>query len=218
MLYGKFIAIMIQGFLVGAGPCVFICAPILLPYIAGTQRSWRAGLKAAFIFGLTRLVIYTFMGGFVSYIGYYMFKLFFHRSWGMFLWILAGVFIITLGILMILGKGIRNPLCKKMQQQTVDNSTKSMIVLGIVIGFSPCLPLIAVLTEIMFLAKNLFQGLLFGFAFGIGTLISPLLLLGALAPVIPAKLFRSERAGKIFNALCGILLVGIGIYIVWKKF
>ncbi len=188
-----------------------------MPYIAGTKRTWQDGLKATLVFSLTRLVVYTFMGGVVGYVGYYLFQLFHGQIWAKFLWIFAGLFIIALGILIAFGKGIKNPVCQLLQKQTVENSTKSMIFLGLVIGFSPCLPLLAVLTEIMFLAEEFYQGFLYGFAFGIGTVISPLLLLGALAPLIPAKLIKTDKAMKIFNVVCGALLILVGLYIIWKK-
>jgi len=216
-LYGKLISILLQGFAVGSGPCMVICAPILLPYIAGTKRNWQEGLKAALIFGLTRMAIYTLMGGVVGYVGYFLFNLFYGQVLGKYLWVLGGIFIIILGGLIILGKGVKNPVCRFLQKQTLENSNKSMVFLGIVIGFSPCLPLLAVLTEIMFIAEEFYQGFLYGAAFGIGTVISPLLLLGALAPIFPAKFVKTERAGKAFNAVCGILLIAVGIYIIWRK-
>ena len=134
MFYGKLLSILIQGFVIGSGPCMLVCAPILLPYIAGTKRTWQEGLKAALIFGLTRLAVYTLMGGVVGYIGYYLFRLFYNRFWGIYLWIIAGIFIIILGFLIMIGKGIRNPICKVLQKQTLEDSTKSMILLGIIIG------------------------------------------------------------------------------------
>jgi sulfite exporter TauE/SafE len=215
MFYIKLIAFLVQGFVVGAGPCLFVCAPILLPYLAGTRRTWQEGLKATLIFGLTRLMIYSLLGGVVGYVGYYIFKFaFYNRIWGKYLWTFAGSFIILLGILIILGKWMKNPLCRFLQKHALENSAGSMVILGIVIGLSPCLPLLAILTEVMFLAKDFFQGFFYGFAFGIGTVISPLLLLGALAPLIPAKLFKSELASRIFSIICGILLILIGIYII----
>jgi len=196
---------------------MLVCAPILLPYIAGTKRTWQEGLKATLIFGLTRLVIYTLLGGVVGYIGYYLFQLFYNQLWGMYLWIFAGIFIIALGTLIVLGKGVKNPLCRVLQKQTLEDSTKSMIILGILIGAMPCLPLLAVLTEIMFMAERFYEGLIYGFAFGIGTVISPLLILGALAPLISGKLIRSEKAIRAFNFICGVLLVIVGIYIIWQR-
>ena len=218
MFYIKLTAFLIQGFVIGAGPCLFICAPILLPYVAGTRRTWQEGLRAALIFGFTRLLVYSFLGGIVGYVGYYIFKhIFYNRVWGKYLWVAGGLFIILLGILIILGKWIRNPVCRFLQKQALEDSTKSMIFLGVVIGVSPCLPLLAVLTEIMFLAKDFFQGFAYGFAFGVGTVISPLLLLSALIPFISSTLFRSEWSFRIFNFLCGVLLVLVGVYIISQK-
>lgn len=195
--------------MVGAGPCLLVCAPILLPYIAGTKKTWQEGLRATLVFGLTRLVIYTLLGGVVGYVGYYLFQLLSDQIWGKVLWGFAGIFIIILGSLIAFGKGLENPFCRYLQKNTVETSTKSMVVLGIVIGLSPCLPLIAVLTEIMFIAEKFYQGFIYGFAFGVGTVISPLLLLGMAAPLLPAKLPWMER-------LCGILLIGIGFYLILK--
>jgi sulfite exporter TauE/SafE len=214
---GKLTYLLIQGFVVGAGPCLLVCAPILLPYVAGTKRTWQEGLKATLIFGLTRLVVYTLLGGMMGYVGYYLFQLFHNQLWGKVLWGFAGIFIILLGLLIAIGKGIENPLCRYLQKQTLENSTKSMVILGIILGLSPCLPLLAVLTEIMFIAEKFYQGFLYGLAFGAGTVISPLLLLGAAAPLIPGKLLNSNRAARIFNKLCGILLIGMGLYVIWQR-
>ncbi|MDD5382083.1 MAG: sulfite exporter TauE/SafE family protein [Candidatus Margulisbacteria bacterium] len=214
---GKLTYLLLQGFVLGAGPCLLICAPILLPYIAGTKKTWQEGLKAALIFGLIRLAVYTFLGGVVGYVGCYLFQLFHNQLWGKLLWGFAGIFIILLGLLIAFGKGLENPICRYLRENTVESSTKSMVVLGIVIGLSPCLPLIAVLTEIMFIAEKFYQGFIYGFVFGVGTVISPLLLLGALVPVISEKLVRSKQASQVFNIICGGLLAIVGIYFIWPK-
>lgn len=197
---------------------MLVCAPILLPYIAGTRRTSWEGFKATLIFGLTRMFIYGLLGGLMGYVGYHLFRFFFHnRVFLTYLWISAGAFIMLLGVLIMLGKGIKNPICQYLQKQTVENSSRSMVILGIVVGLSPCLPLLGILTEIMFLSKTFYEGFVMGLAFGVGTVISPLLLLGALTPVIPSKLFRSDRAFRVFNFLCGFLLVVVGFYIIWKR-
>ena len=206
---GKLTYILVQGFVIGAGPCLLICAPILLPYIAGTKKSWREGLKATLVFGLARLAVYTFLGGVVGYIGYFLFQLFHDQLWGKVLWSFAGVFIFALGLLIIVGKGAGNPFCRYLQKHTLENSTKSLIILGVVIGLSPCLPLLAVLTEIMFIAEKFYQGFLYGFAFGVGTVVSPLLLLGAVAPLV--------KKSRILEIVCGILLMGMGCYVIWQR-
>lgn len=188
---------------------MLVCAPILLPYIAGTRRTWQEGLKATLIFGITRLIVYSILGGAVGYVGYYLFQLFQNQLWGKILWGSAGLFVIALGILIMIGREWRNPFCELLQKRNL-----SMVVLGAVIGLFPCLPLLAVLTEIMFISEKFYQGFLYGFAFGVGTVVSPLLLLGALAAYVPGKLLRGE---KYFNIFCGALLALFGIYLVASK-
>lgn len=208
----KTIYILLQGFAVGAGPCTITCAPILLFYIAGSKRNWQEGLKAVLAFGLTRLVIYSLMGGLVGYVGSYLFQLFYSQYWGKIIWKTAGFFIFFLGLLITAGKKIENQLCRYLQKHFTENNTKTMILLGVVIGLSPCLPLLGVLTEIMFISEHFYQGLLYGFAFGIGTVISPLLLLGAWAPIIRNKL----KLDRFFEVMCGVLLILVGIYFISK--
>lgn len=203
----------LQGFLLGAGPCLLVCAPILLPYIAGTQKSWRAGWRAALYFGLARLAVYILLGGVVGYIGTYLFQIFYSAWWGKYLWTLAGILIILVGILLVIGRRSANPLCRYLQKQTLDESAKSLIILGLIVGFTPCLPLIAVLTEIMFISERFYQGFVYGLAFGVGTVFSPLLFLGALAPLLRGK-FVPET---LFNRLCGLLLVLFGIYLIFSR-
>lgn len=205
---GKLTYILIQGFVVGAGPCVLICAPILLPYLVSTKNTWQEGLRATLVFGLTRLLVYTFLGGMVGYVGYYLFQLFYSQFWRKMLWGFAGIFIFILGLLIFLGKKMENPLCRYLQEHTLESSTKSMVILGVVVGLSPCLPLLAILTEIMFISEKFYQGFLYGLAFGLGTVISPLLLLGASAPLV-----KKSRALEI---ICAVLLMGMGLYIVWR--
>lgn len=197
---GKLAFFFIQGFLVGSGPCLLTCAPLLLPYIAGTKRDWRAGLEAVLIFGLTRVAVYVLLGGIVGYVGAYLFPFFYGQVWGRVVWAGAGTFVIIAGGLMVFGRRFDNPFCSYFQQ------TKSLVLLGVIVALAPCLPLLAVLTEIMFTAGKFYQGFLYGLAFGLGTLVSPLLLVGAVAPLIPVK-------KEILNVLCGLLLIAAGLVI-----
>lgn len=207
---------MLQGFFLGAGPCLLSCTPLFLPYLAGTSRSWQEGLRATIIFGLTRLVVYTCLGGVVGYTGYYLFQLFYSWWWGKIIWGMGGVFIILVGILLVSGEGIKNPFCKILQRQTLGNDTRGVIILGVLLGLSPCLPLLGILTEIMFLSEKFYQGFLYGLAFGLGTLFSPLLLLGIFTPLLAEKIRKVEKIGQVFNVVCGVLLIVVGIWVLVK--
>ena len=198
-----------QGILVGSGPCFLTCAPLVLPLIAGTTRGRRAGLEAVLVFGSARVAIYTLLAGLAGYLGADLFRLFYSQTWALALRLAAGLFIILIGGLMLAGRQFTNPLCVFLQKQTLKHKYKSLIVLGLIVALAPCLPLIAVLTEIMFAAEKLYQGWLYGLSFGLGTLISPLLVLGALMPDLAVKFPR-------LNVFCGLLLIAAGLFILFK--
>jgi len=201
----------VQGAIIGSGPCLLLCGPIIIPYIAGKQRNWLEGLRITLLFGLGRFFSYTLLGGVVGYIGSYLFQLFYCKVWGNVVWLLAGALIVLFGIMIILGKGVNNPLCKWA------NGPRGVVLLGLLLGFSPCLPLIGVLTEIMFVAEKVHQGFILGAAFGLGTMISPLLFLGPVAAALPARLIKSERGRMLINWLCGLLLAGYGLQMIIRS-
>ena len=209
--------ILLQGFVIGAGPCLLICAPIIVPYIAGTKRSWQEGLKATLIFSFTRLFIYTILGAASGLIGAYLIRIFISTPFGYHVWSVGASFIIVLGLLIIFGKKLNMGFCRFLNKYAVEGPVASMVILGLLVGLSPCLPLIGILIEIALLSERILIGALYGFTFGIGTVLSPLLLLGALAPVLPGRLLQSDVANRIFNSVCGVLLVLVGGYILLSR-
>jgi len=211
----KFLYLLLQGFVLGFGPCLFICAPIVVPYIAGTKRSWQEGLKATLIFSLARLLVYAFLGGIFGYFGFFLLQL--YPTFSLSIWLIGAAFIILLGGLIILGRDIRNPLCQLLSKQTLDDSFKSMVFLGVIVGLSPCLPLVGILMEIALISEHIWIGALYGATFGIGTVISPLLILGALAGGLPTAFIHNEKIFRIFNVICGILLILVGLYILFSR-
>ena len=86
-----------------------------------------------------------------------------------------------------------------------------MALLGLMVGFAPCLPLIGLLTYIAFNARNALDGVFLGLSFGAGTLISPLILFGCLAAGIPILLVKRPLVYKLFIRGCGLVLMYVGI-------
>lgn len=86
-----------------------------------------------------------------------------------------------------------------------------MVLLGIMIGLAPCLPLFGVLTYIAFNSQNFLHGAFLGLTFGMGALISPLILIGPLAGGTATLLLKKPLVYKIFGYLCGLILIYLGI-------
>jgi len=131
------------GFFMGWGPCLAYSAPLLLPYIGATKRHWKGGLKVALLFSVGRLFALALLGS-IATVAFGRINQFFppHRSG----WLhgITALFIITMGLLIILGKGLDMNFGKRV----LNNETKSICFFGFLIGIAPCIPYVAILTYI----------------------------------------------------------------------
>jgi sulfite exporter TauE/SafE len=205
--FSKLWLFFLQGLILGAGPCLFTCLPILVPYLAGKEKSFQAGLKATLIFGFARTIVYTLLGGIVGLAGFGLFQLLGTFFWKKIIWSLAGVVIIILGILMVFQKNEPDQLCSIKKKSPFEASGSNLFLLGIIIGLAPCGPLISILLEVMLLTNSILAGIFYGLAFGLGTIISPLLLIGAAAPILPKKILKIKA-----SLIYGLILIAFGLY------
>ena len=199
------------GLVLGASQCVVSCVPMLALYVAGTREGWREGLKATLIFSFSRLFAYVLLGLVAGFSGTLLADFLQSPEFGSYLWISAGAFISLLGVLVILGKEPRFHFCRALSRHTVNDSIKSMALLGFIVGLAPCAPLIGILTYIAFSVKNFLLGAVYAFCFGVGTaIITPIVVLGVLSSVVPRLLFKNPRILDIFRRSCGLLLIFFG--------
>lgn len=164
----------------------------MLPFIAGTQKGWRGGLKLSLAFSLGRIVPYIILSIVSAGIGQYIVARFYQTNAALIIQYVSGAFIVLLGILVVSGKSLPLHFCKPFQKPGVKSTLQEALVLGLVLGAAPCLPLLGVLAYIGFHAQNLLHGALLGLAFALGTLLSPILLAGSLAGGLP-KLLEESR-------------------------
>lgn len=209
------IELFVIGITASFGPCFVFCSPIILPYIASTRHSWQEGLSATLIILVARLVAYSLFGLLAGGFG----RLFIERlqQFEYLVFLLGGLFIAGLGLLITLGKEPTHRLCQILRKQVVDDSIKGPILLGLVVGILPCLPLLGVLAYIALTAQNLLQGAFYGLAFGLGKFISPLIPLGVLASILPAGLIKNQKIYVFFSRVCGFILFLIGVNLVVSK-
>jgi sulfite exporter TauE/SafE len=202
---GKILYLALQGFFLGFGPCLVTCAPIMLP-IAGTKKTWQEGFFAALSFSLGRVAVYMVLGGLFGYFGAFILKYYYSSGFYYYIQTILSVFLVSIGVAVLMGKDIRFRFCGMGEGHTA--------LLGVLVGLSPCIPLIGVLLEIAFISDNFLSGLIYSLAFGIGTIISPLLLLGAVIPLVGGRI--DQRIFKVFTYLCGLMLIFGGIYIFFR--
>jgi sulfite exporter TauE/SafE len=206
-----YIDLFITGVALSWGPCLCFCAPILLPYIAGTQKGWAGGLKISLAFSLARIVPYVILSLISATLGQYLITRFYDTQGGMIIHMAAGILIVFLGIVVVIGKSGHLHFCASLKRINSSSSIKEMMLLGMIVGFAPCLPLFGVLAYIAFNAQNFLHGAMLGLTFGLGTVVSPLILIGPLVGEIPALLLKRPLVYKIFSRLCGLILMYLGI-------
>jgi len=203
--------------MLGTGPCLASCGPILVTYIAATKQSALGGLRGWLIFSLSRVSVYIFLGTLAGIAGAGLFRRFYWELPGYIIWFISGLFICLLAILIYLGKDSRFKICSLLNESMVQKDTKSLAMLGLLIGIFPCAPLIGIFSYIAMASTHYLNGIFMSLAFGLGTLFSPLLFLGIFAGSIPKlKILQDKTNLLIFQKACAVILFLLGLHIIIK--
>ena len=209
------IELFIIGITVSFGPCLAFCSPVILPYIAATRQGWKEGLVVILTFSFARLITYCLLGLLTGLFGRLLTEQL--HQFGYLIFLGGGLFISLLGLLIIFGRGYHHHLCQVLRSYAVDDKIKGPVMLGLIVGILPCLPLLGVLAYIALRTQNLWQGAFYGLAFGMGKFISPLIPLGILASTLPAGLIKNLRVYGFFSRLCGFILFFIGVNLIVSR-
>ena len=162
--------LLIAGSTMGWGPCLAYAAPLLLPYIGATKRNWQGGLKVALVFSIGRLLALAILGGLAT-VAFSSINRFFPPQRSGWLYLIVAFFMITMGILIILGKGFKMHIGKIV----LDKGTISIFLFGFLMGIAPCVPYVAILTYIACVAQNaVLAGILYAALFAAGTALAPI--------------------------------------------
>jgi len=197
--------LLIAGFTMGWGPCLTYTAPLLLPYIGGTKTNWQGGLRVGLVFSIGRLLALAILGGLAT-VAFSFINQFFPPQRSGWLYLVSAGFMITIGILIILGKGFKIGVGKS----TLDKGATSIFLFGFLMGIAPCVPYVAILTYIACVAENaVLSGILYAAVFAAGTAIAPIVL-GTLMGIIPGKLFKPAKLLRPFQVICGVVLILFG--------
>ncbi len=212
----------LAGVVLANGPCLFICAPVIIPCISGLpwlkadSSGWRAGLKFVLVFSAFRLTAYALLGFFSVVVYRFIFAVLAQR--GVYLRFFLGFFIVGVGVVYLLSNyfsqdkkgGGAFSFCGSVCTRFSKKSLWSMVILGLLIGFSPCPPLLAMLAYIAATAPGPWWGLLAGLVFGLGTIITPLIPLGVFAGFIVDKIKRFSRLHLAVRLASGVILIYFG--------
>lgn len=197
--------LLFTGVLFGASLCLVSCGPVLISYICGTHKSVRDSLAAYTLFSLSRIAVYIVLSMCIYFIGQAAIETFI-AEYARFLYIMAGFFLLVIGIYFILGKRMELKPFNLVYRHIVKGDTKNVVVLGIAYGLLPCAPLLGVLSYIGLVSKGWLQNIAYAVSFGAGTFVSPLLLVSLAAGSAP-RFMKDHNclAARIVRIASGIL-------------
>lgn len=209
-------SLFLSGLLFGSGPCIAGCGPLFLSYVAGSGKNVGAGLRFYCLFSLSRILAYVFLGVLVFFLGNFALQSFFSRSSSYSL-IAGGSFILLIGFLMVLGRRPEPAFLSGLQKRILGRENRSILIMGLAVGFMPCAPLFALLSYAGLVSDSWVKSIAYSFAFGIGTFFSPLIFLTLLAGLLPGLFADREIFLKrVFSVICGLIIVVLGLELIRK--
>ncbi|MBM3245837.1 MAG: sulfite exporter TauE/SafE family protein [Candidatus Omnitrophica bacterium] len=210
------ISLFFLGLSFGAGPCLASCGPLLISYVAGTQKGVTKSIGAYFIFSFSRILAYLVLGLVIFLFSQAMLKYVLGRFFQYFTF-LAGLFIVIIGLLIAAGNNLNYKLCQKMQDLLLKKDALTIATFGLAAGILPCPPFISVVSYIGLTAGHWLKSLVYSFAFGLGTAVSPLLLLVVFAGLI-SKISAKPVFYRVFNLICGAIIIFLGLQLLRRSF
>jgi len=204
-------SLFLTGLVLGYGPCLLSCGPFLVPYISATQSGPGQGLKIYLVFSLTRIFVYAVFGILAGLLGQWVIQNFFEGPWLKWIFIGFGIFLILLGTLLLVQKLPAKGCCPSWAVKHVGSGVRPAVIFSLIIALSPCLPLWGVLGYIALISDTWFKGFLYMLAFGLGTVLSPMIIFCAAAGWLAAFSRRFEFWFMILRVLCCGILIFLGI-------
>lgn len=207
----------IIGLSFGIGPCLASCGPLLISYAVGTNKNVPRSIFVYLLFSLARISVYVGISLCVFLFGHALAS-YTLGNYSRYIYILGGLFIIIVGLLVMLGKDTEHRFCQRLEKFFLKKDTMTVIMLGLIVGVLPCAPLISVLSYVGLASKHWLDSILCGLFFGLGTLVSPLFILVIFSGFIGRVVRDKDKFYRIFNLICGLIIVFLGIQLIARSF
>lgn len=203
----------LSGLILGSGPCLSFCAPILFSYVSVFKTSSRKAFFSYAVFSAGKIFSYMLLGALCGVFSGVLKSRIFEKYLDL-IYLSLGAFILVLGISTVALKGpLRNKYCLALHKGNIRN----VGVLGFLTGFAPCLPLLGVLDYIVIISHSWIQATVYAFVFGVGTILSPLILLVVFLGKVTGKLEESQKIQTVVRVISGIILCSFGAGIILSR-
>jgi cytochrome c-type biogenesis protein len=217
---------LLLGIIYGATFCTLTCSPFIASYIIGSDRGTRRGVWLSIIFNGGRVITYGVLGLAVGMAGGAFLVEGVYALWGA---ILFGIAVALIGVWIAVRRRPGSVTCAcagkaswaqrlwhRIEPREGDGGELSAAGMGLLIGLVPCPPLIALL---VFAAAvgSAGTGLVLGLLFGIGTVISPIIIIAGAAGWFSDRIAKEAPAMRTgIRRVAGIMLVALGIWTAWN--
>ena len=210
-----YIASLGLGLLYGLTFCASACLPYIISYIAGIGAGFRKGVIITTVYNSGRIVAYTLIGTTVGLLGIVISEEFF-SSYQQYSSIAFGAVIVVVGVNILMKKfGTCTCTAKEPDSLVVSKLTQRFDVRAFSMGFTRglvlCPPLIALLLYAVTFSQ--IDCTILAVLFGVGTALSPLLLLGGATGWL---LNKAPLFSKWLSRIGGIALVVMGLSVLFS--
>lgn len=199
-----FVSLFFLGLMYGATICSISCLPYLGPYLLTTGNGFKDGITSSLTFISGKLFTYVILGGSAAYLGYVLIP-----ENNLTVRFIQGTTLIAAGFALPF---INRGGCHKKGQ--IMGKGASLFALGVSTSLIPCLPL---LSMFLLAAKSgsVITGFTYGFMYGLGLVISPILIAGGVLALI-SKIVKLEARSFIpyLQGISVLLMVVTGIRII----
>jgi len=218
------VSALLLGIVYGVTFCTLTCAPFIAAYVVGTDRGTRRGVWLSLMFNGGRIATYGLLGVAVGLAGAAFLGDAAFARWGA---LAFGGLVVAIGVWIAVRRRASGCSCTKeaswaerlgarLRPGEEGNRGGYAGLMGVLIGLVPCPPLVALL---VFAAAygSAVTGLALGVVFGLGTLISPMLLVAAAAGWFSDRVAREAplvRGGV--SRVAGVVLVALGIWTAYR--
>jgi len=203
----------LSGLILGSGPCLGFCAPILTSFVAIYKSSLKKAIISYLFFSSGKLVSYMTIGALCGVFSGILNSGFFLGYLNI-INITLGFLILFIGILTIISK---EPLSSKYCLFFSKGNLRNASILGILAGFSPCLLLLGILNYIVIISHSALDGLFYAFAFGLGTSISPVILLVGLSGKLAGSFSNNNKIKLLIKIISSLVLIYLGARIIFQR-
>ncbi len=196
-------SLFLLGMVYGTTVCSFSCLPYFGPYLIGTGTGFKDGVVSAGAFAIGKICMYSTLAGAAALFGQTL-TVTPTLKQIMGLVLLAVAFTVPF---------VTRGGCQKQSQ--VVGKRWSMFLLGLVSSIIPCPPLAAVFL-LAAQQGTVLEGVMYGFSYGLGLVVSPMLLVGGGFALISHKIRLELREyAPYMQKIAMSIMIVIAVKMIW---